>query len=55
MLAMFFAIHRIRLFQTQLQMLKDIEVDISNYKPNMDGLEHINQVKHYLRFATEFA
>ena len=25
-------------------MLKEREQDISNYKPNIDGLEHINQV-----------
>ena len=25
-------------------MLKEIEIDITNYKPNMDGLEHVNQV-----------
>jgi len=30
--------------ETQLQMLKGIETDITSYKANMDGLEHVNQL-----------
>lgn len=30
--------------EDQLKMLKEREQDISNYKPNIDGLEHINQL-----------
>eukprot|EP00795_Rhopilema_esculentum_P003339 gene3339-1688_t len=30
--------------ETQRNMMKDVETDIANYKPNMDGLEHTNQL-----------
>ena len=34
------------IFQIQRNMMKDVETDIANYKPNMDGLEHTNQVPY---------